>query len=40
MGKYRMINDDMWEELLFDTNDDIRDYAKAHFRRINSISKG
>ena len=33
MSKYRMISDSMWEELLFDSNDDIRAFADAHFRR-------
>ena len=40
MGKYRMISDSMWKELLFDSNDDIRAFANAHFRRsISFVNK-
>ncbi len=37
MSKYRMISDSMWEELLFDSNDDIRAFSKAHFRKSNLV---
>ena len=33
MGKYRMISETMWEELSYDSNEGIRNYAAAHERR-------
>lgn len=37
MGRYHMTTPAMWEEMLYDSNDDIRAYAAAHFRRIKSV---
>ncbi|MBO4410639.1 MAG: hypothetical protein J5794_00395 [Lachnospiraceae bacterium] len=34
MGKHRMISDPMWEEMLYDSNEDIRTMARQHFRRL------
>ena len=33
MGRYRMMTPELWEEQLYDSNDDIRRAAQAHFRR-------
>ena len=33
MGRCRMITPELWEEQLYDSNDDIRRAAQAHFRR-------
>ena len=33
MGKYRMISEEMWEELRYDSNASIRKSAEAHFHR-------
>ena len=35
MSKYRRIPASMWEELRYDSNDGIRSFAEAHFRRID-----
>ena len=33
MGRHRMISPALWEELRFDSSEEIRRYAEAHFRK-------